>query len=260
VDYTVAPTMTGIIEGASLLSYNGTMVHDVNASVNENIKVFSRSPFFGHMSEGHLRKLASLATDCSFKKGDFVFRERDTSDFFYIVKQGLIKCFKQSASGKQLVAYMANASDSLNGIIIFSGYPHFLSALVIEDAVLLRIKREDYLSVIKKDNESLIEMIVTAGQLLSSAYHRLIDVVGERADQRIYNILYLLFKKFGTTLRFSGEEIGELAGTTTETATRVLMKLKQEKVIQSSRREIQVLDEMALEALSSCSDSYDGRI
>jgi CRP/FNR family transcriptional regulator len=236
------------------------MVRDVDASVNESFEVFSRSPFFGHMTHEHLQKLASLATDCSFKKGDFVFRERDPSDFFYIVKQGLIKCYKQSVSGKQLVAYIANASDSLNGIIIFSGYPHFLSAQVIEDAVLLRIKREDYLSVVKKDMNGLIEMIVTAGQLLSSAYHRLIDVVGERADQRIYNILYLLCKKFGPTLRFSGEEIGELAGTTTETATRVLMKLKQAKVIQSRRREIQVLDEEELKILSSCSDYYDGRI
>lgn len=228
--------------------------------MEENIQVFRQSPFFGHMNDRNLQNLASLATDCSYRKGEFVFRERDRSDFFYIVKHGLVKCYKQSASGKQLVAYVANASDSLNGMIIFSGYPHFLSAQAIEAAVLLRIKREDYLSIVKKDRESLVEMIITAGQLLSSAYHRLIDVVGERADQRIYNILYLLCRKFGHTLRFSGEEIGELAGTTTETATRVLTKLKQAKIIQSSRREIRVMDEPKLKALSCCSDDYEGRI
>jgi CRP-like cAMP-binding protein len=229
-------------------------------NVEENIQLFSRSPLLSHMNDSNRRKLASLARDCAFKKGDFVFRERDQSDFFYIVKQGLVKCYKQSASGKQLVAYVANAGDSLNGIIIFSGYPHFLSAQVIEDAVLLRIQREDYLSIVRSDRESLVQMILVAGQLLSSAYHRLIDVVGERADQRIYNILFLLCRKFGPTLRFSGEEIGELAGTTTETATRVLAKLKQAKVIQSSRREIRVLNEVELATLSCCSDYYDGRI
>jgi CRP/FNR family transcriptional regulator len=60
----------------------------------------------------------------------------------------------------------------------------------------------------------------------------------------------MLFIKFGTTLSLTREELGELAGTTTETTIRVLSKLKAGGIISSSRGKIVILDQGKLQALA----------
>ena len=47
-------------------------------------------------------------------------------------------------------------------------------------------------------------------QVVRSTCDRLIDLIGERVEQRIYNMLYMLYGKFGNELRFTSEEIAEL--------------------------------------------------
>ncbi|TET13231.1 MAG: helix-turn-helix domain-containing protein, partial [Dehalococcoidia bacterium] len=56
--------------------------------------------------------------------------------------------------------------------------------------------------------------------------------------------------KLGSTLPFTGQEIADMAGTTTETAIRVMSRLKDSGVIRSSRGRIIILDETKLRLLS----------
>jgi CRP-like cAMP-binding protein len=60
----------------------------------------------------------------------------------------------------------------------------------------------------------------------------------------------MLFIKFGTTLSLTREELAELAGTTTETAIRVLSKLKAAGIISSTRGRIVILNQAKLQALA----------
>jgi len=83
-----------------------------------------------------------------------------------------------------------------------------------------------------------------------SAHERLMDMVGERAAQRILNVLNMLCSKFGTTLSFTSEELADLAGTTTETTIRVMSQLKKSGLVSSSRGKICILDEANLKHLS----------
>lgn len=97
-------------------------------------------------------------------------------------------------------------------------------------------------------------------QALGSAYERLLDAVSERAEQRVHNILYMLYEKFGPILDFSREEISELSGTTTETVVRTLASLKQLEIVKLGRRKIYVIDDTKLRRLNRSHGSSPGRI
>ena len=64
--------------------------------------------------------------------------------------------------------------------------------------------------------------------------------------QRLKRMLHTLSKKFGPVLNFTAVEIAELAGTTTETALRVLGNLRQDGTIEKTRGQIHVLKPEAL--------------
>ena len=74
-----------------------------NNDLAKKIQVFKMSKGFLQLQEESLKKLALCAIPCQFKKGEIVFREGDSCDYFYIIQKGRVKCFKQSPSGKRLI-------------------------------------------------------------------------------------------------------------------------------------------------------------
>ena len=212
-------------------------------------------------TEETIARLALLATAHVFKKGELIFRENDPSRFFHVIKEGRVKNFKQSGSGRHFTASVGGPGDTLNTVVLFSGNPYFLSAQAMDDVVLLRVKREDYVAITMKDQGYLLQQLNISEQVVRSCCDRLMDAVGERAEQRVYNMLHMLYAKFGSELRFTAEEIGELSGTTTETVIRIFAGLKNLNVIGSERRNIHILDGVELKNLCSGSSSHSpGRI
>ena len=60
----------------------------------------------------------------------------------------------------------------------------------------------------------------------------------------------MLSAKLGLTLPFTRQDIAEMAGTTTETAIRVLSHLKDRGIIRSARGKVIILNEEKLRLLS----------
>jgi CRP/FNR family transcriptional regulator, nitrogen oxide reductase regulator len=234
---------------------------NIEMPTQEKYKTLRASYTLESASEDTIRQLASLATAHLFKKGELVFRENDPSRFFHVIREGRVKNFKQSGSGKHFTASVGGPGDTLNTLVLFSGNPYFLSAQAMDNVVLLRVKRDDYVSSTTQDRGYLLQQLNISEQVVRSCCDRLLDAVGERAEQRVYNMLHMLYAKFGGELKFTSEEIGELSGTTTETVIRIFSGLKSLNVIGSERRNIHILDGVELRNLCRGSSGHSpGRI
>ena len=222
-------------------------------SLEKKVKVFRQSQRFAHLNEEELKKIANLATVRRFRKQEFIFREEDPPKFFYILQFGRVKLFKRSSSGKSFIVLVASASNSLDSYVLFEGRAHDLSAQAMDDVTVLCVKREEYLSFVNEHPSIAIMSANMLAKVVDSAYERIIDLIGERVEQRVYNILIMLYSKFGTTLFFTSEEIADLSGTTRETAVRVLSKLRNSGIIRSYRGRIMILDPTKLRDMSCTS-------
>jgi CRP/FNR family transcriptional regulator, nitrogen oxide reductase regulator len=220
-------------------------------NLDSKIAVFRQSPIFAHLSEDEFRKIADLARPHHYAKGEFVFLEGDPPHFCHVVQEGRVKLFKQSFSGKIFTVKVASCGDTLHAVVLFEGEPRWATAQAMDQVTLLRIKREEFISFVANRFGILMKMIGILGEQAHSAHERLIDMVGERAEQRLLNVLNMLCSKFGTILSFTSEELADLAGTTTETTIRVISQLKKSALISSSRGKIVILDEAKLRR---CSD------
>jgi CRP/FNR family transcriptional regulator, nitrogen oxide reductase regulator len=232
----------------------------MSEDLSEKIQVFRRCPSFCEMSERAVKELALLATSWDLAKGEFLFREGEACLFFYVVKKGRVKSFKQSESGKHFITNVSGPNDSIGAVVMFEDNLRMVSAKAMENTNLLMVKKSDYISWVRRHPSVLIKMIVLHARVMNSAYERLIDMVATNAEQRIYNILYMLYGKFGGTLNFTCEEIADLAGTTTETVIRALHGLKTSKVLAPIRGKIHILNQAELKKLSRGIDHVPGRI
>jgi len=216
----------------------------------DKVQVLRQSFIFSTLNDDELAELASLAIERSFVSNEFIFWDGDAPDWFYIVAKGKVKVLKHSLSGKEFIIAFFGPSEMFGEVAVFEDKPYPASAQAVAETKVLEIKREDFLSFLAHRPEVALRIISVLGGRLRDAQSRLRDLAAERVEQRLTRILLMLSSKLGTTLPFTRQEIADMAGTTTETAIRVMSRLKDGGIIRSVRGKTIIVDETKLRLLS----------
>ncbi len=209
-----------------------------------------QSLIFSSLNEGELAVLAGLAIERRFKPGEFVFWDEDAPYWFYMVAEGRVKVVKHSSLGKEFIIAFFGPGEIFGEVAVFENKPYPASAQAVSETKVLGIRREDFLSFLAHHPEVALRIINVLGGRLRDAQSRLRDIAGERVEQRLARTLLMLSSKLGPALPFTRQEIADMAGTTSETAIRVMSRLKDGGIIRSSRGKTIIVDETRLRLLS----------
>ena len=213
-------------------------------------EVLRQTSIFSGLSDKELNDLASLAVERSFMPGESIFWDGDTPDWFYIVAEGKVKVLKHSSSGKEFIIAFFGPNEMFGEVAVFENQPYPASAQAVVATKVLGIKREDFITFLANRPQVAIGIINILAGRLRVAQTRLKDLAGERVEQRLARTLLMLSSRLGHTLPFTRQEIADMAGTTTETAIRVMSHLKERGIIHSVRGKVIILDEVKLRLLS----------
>jgi len=216
----------------------------------DRAKILQQSLIFSSLNEEQLAELAAIAIEHSFMPGEFVFLDGDAPERFYIVQEGKVKVLKHSSLGKEFIIAFFSPGEMFGEVAVFEDKPYPASAQAVIETKVLGINSRDFLAFLSAHPTVALRIISILGGRLRDAQNRLRDLAGERVEQRLYTILLMLASKFGSTLPFTRQEIADMAGTTRETAIRVLSRLKDGGIIHSVRGKITILDETKLALLS----------
>ena len=217
---------------------------------SDKVPILKRSLIFSTLTEDELAELAGLATELTLVLDEFVFWEDDSPDWFYMVAEGRVKVVKYSSQGKEFIIAFFGPGEMFGEVAVFQNRPYPASAQAVTEAKVLRIGRPDFLSFLARRPEVAMRIISVLGGRLRDAQGRLRDLAGERVEQRLARTLLMLSAKLGSTLPFTRQEIADMAGTTTETAIRLMSNLKDRGIIRSTRGKTVILDETKLKLLS----------
>ena len=213
-------------------------------------EILKQSLIFSGLNDDELVELGGLAIERSFLPGEFVFWEGDAPEWFYIVAEGRIKVLKHSSQGKEFIIAFFGPGEMFGEVAVFEDKPYPASAQVAIETTVLGIKRKDFLSFFETRPQVALRIINILGGRLRDAQSRLSDLAGERVEQRLAKTLLMLSSKLGSSLPFTRQEIADMAGTTIETAIRLMSRLKERGIIRSVRGKTIILDETKLRLLS----------
>lgn len=213
-------------------------------------EVLKQSLIFSGLNQTELNELAGLTIEYSFAAGNFIFWEGDAPQRFYLVREGRVRILKQSSSGKEFTIAFFGPGEMFGGVAAFEDKPYPASAQAVTKTRVLGIRREEFLAFLTNRPAVALKIINVLGERLREAHERLRDLAAEKAEQRLAKILLMLSSKIGPSLPFTRQEIADMAGTTTETAIRVLSRLKDGGIIRSARGKIVILNETKLKLLS----------
>jgi CRP-like cAMP-binding protein len=109
-----------------------------------------------------------------------------------------------------------------------------LEISAMTEATVLRIPRKAFWAFITKHPGVQNEISGLVAKGLDTEYNRIVDLIGEEVELRVVHSLLALATKFGPNLMLKREELANYAGTTTETAIRVLRKLRKKGIPSSA--------------------------
>ena len=194
---------------------------------------------FCNLSPEELKGLDAIGVQWSVPKGVVLFQEGDPSDNVAVICRGQAKLSCSSPTGKTLIVKIAGPGDVLGLGAAIAGTPYEVSAETIEQTLIKNVRKDDFMAFLTRHGEASLHAAHSLALEYKSAFNdakRL--ALSPSAARRLASVLLdwghnascgMPVMRF--TMSLTHEELANMAGTSRETVTRIISRLKKEKLI-----------------------------
>ena len=206
-----------------------------------------------HAKKSTRDKLRSKFTHQSLDRGQFVFFEGDPANTLYLVESGIVEANVIHGDGKVYIFHFLFPCDIFGEGIIYGQEIFPFSVMAREDALIWKIGKGDLVPLLETDPAFKNYLFEVVGRKLDLSYTKARCVAGERVERRVACILLKSVDERGiddcgerVTAHLTNRDISGLIGSTEETVSRIMSRLKKEGVIGLKDKQLVVLDREAL--------------
>lgn len=189
-----------------------------------------------------------------YKKKEMIYGEGQKPKAVYYVKSGKIKIYKSNDDGKELITAICGSGDFFGYTYILEEINYKENAQVLEDAELMLIPKEDFVTLISGDSQVAKQFIKLITRNVLDKEEGLLNLAYNSLRKKVAYQLIKVFEKFkkesaGKTINISRENLAQTAGIATESLIRTLSDFKSEKLIDLHGSTITILNENKLRTL-----------
>ena len=180
------------------------------------------------LTKEEIDTIQNTKTTLTFKKGEALFEEGDSTNGVYCIKSGICKMTKLSANGKDQIVKLAQEGDLIDKRLIISEELSNTSAIALEDMQVCFIPREPILKAFCSNNQFSLLMMRSICSDLKDANEVILNMAQKSVKSRLAFTLLHLQDQFGIDadkslkINVSRDELATMIGTTTESAIRLL--------------------------------------
>lgn len=201
-----------------------------------------------------LRKLFGDNDLMSYKKGENVYEARKQSNFFYLVKSGVIKVHRTDENGKDLITelyktgnFFGNPSEDPQAA--FSDY-----ATAMENSELYAVSREDFSEILLHNPLISLKLVEVLNENMVGLKQQLLNMAYSSVRKKTANTILLFAEKIEKhplkSIRISRADLAGVAGMAPESLIRTLSDFKKEGLIEIEGRNIKLMNAQALRAVN----------
>lgn len=223
-------------------------------------KALKEMDVFKTLKDEEIEAIEDLFIVKHYRKGDYIFYEGDKEPGIYFVVEGIVKLIKETSEGKTVILQLMTRGESFGWLVMKGSKPSSTySAQALVDATVLYISNNDFLKLLLMHPALAVRITCEATKKILEAYDRLKSLAVEKVEGRIASLLLELSDKIGDPDRdkitinapITRQDIAEMAGTTVETAIRIISKWKKEGVLDTERGKIEIYNIDFLEEIVS---------
>jgi CRP/FNR family cyclic AMP-dependent transcriptional regulator len=211
-------------------------------------------PMFSDLPEEDIASLAGMVTLKQYSKGSFVISQNDRGSVMYLLVSGRVKVSLASPEGKELALNYLEAPSHFGEMSLVDAEPRSADVIAVTDCDVLALDARDLSAAIQVQPKLALTLIATLSRRVRGLIGRLEDVVFHDASHRVMRVLLNVatasYEARGVPVveGFTHYEVATLAGTSRETASRVISQLAKDGVVATKGRRV-IVDLFALRDL-----------
>lgn len=220
------------------------------------LRILRDIPFFESISDQELEKVNLLFKEQGYEPGSFLYFSGDPGTHMFVVAEGRVRLLRQTMSGKQVMLDLLVPGEFF-GVLGQHGqmYPGTAQAQISVCALVIGV--EDFREVLQAHPKVALSVLDGLTSRLQEAHDAIHLLSAEPAEKRIAHILLKLARKLGQVntvglliqTPLGRDELAEMTGITSETASRVISQFQKEGWIVTGRQWIALTNQEALQNL-----------
>lgn len=210
----------------------------------------SEVDIFRDLSAAEMDAIGAAAPMKTYSAGELIYSPHNPVEALFILKTGRVRVFRVSPDGRALTTALITPGTIFGEMVPLGQrmYDNFAEAM--EESIVCVMSRSDVHRFLLSDPRIAARIAEILGNRLSEMERRLSDSYFKSVPERIAGTLATLAAQHrrtalpsrAPTVTLTHEQIAALAGTSRETATKVLGDLAERGLIRLGRGRITVLD------------------
>jgi CRP-like cAMP-binding protein len=216
------------------------------ASKEQVLSRLAALPMFSELTSESLETLGEMVQYRRYPKGAFIVGQNEVGTSMYLLVSGRVKISLANPEGKELVLNYIEAPGHFGEMSLVDGQPRSSDAIAVTEVELFSLDGKDLSAAIQVQPKLALSLIATLSKRLRQTITRLEDMAFHDATHRVMRVV-LNIATAGYEARGAAAiqgmthyDIATLAGTSRETASRVVSQLARDGIVSTKGRRILV--------------------
>lgn len=185
-----------------------------------------------------------------YPAGSMIFSEREHINFIYVVISGTVSLYKVNENGQKKVMFILDNGKIINEVIV-EDLPESINCEVFEDAKILEISKDIFISIMKSDFNLTKIIIESLSNKVRRMYRQLKNTPSSiKIEKKLVAKIYKLGRDYGIScgegimidMSISITYLADLLGSQRETVSRAVKTLQNKNLFYYKDKKIFIPD------------------
>jgi CRP/FNR family transcriptional regulator, nitrogen oxide reductase regulator len=226
-------------------------------SVELRLEILLRAPFFAGLSQSQVEEINSFFRESGFRPGERIYFEGDPAQRLYAIATGRVKLTRVTPAGKNILLDILAPGEFFGSLSLEANQEYPETAEALTDCCLLSIGVEEFQQIMVSHPTVAVKVMHALSERLKNAHESVRQLSAHPVEKRIAHALLQLGAKLGENkgvglliqVPFSREDLADMTGTTTETASRVISQFQKQGLLVTGRQWVAITDWKGLSSL-----------
>lgn len=222
--------------------------------MNEQANILRGVHLFRDLSDVELDRVWSIAIPRYYHKRSNIFMEGAKKEAVFVVQSGLVKAYKTDSNGKEHILSFMKAGEMFPHTGFFYAQPYPGTAEAVMDTHILAFPIRSFEQLMIDMPTIAIKVMRVMSERIMDLQEKLQKLTGQDVFDRGLAFLLKLAQKYGIeedrivhiNVPLTHQEIANAIGTTRESVSRFINQMRKERIIETHRNGMMILNMDAL--------------
>ncbi len=228
-----------------------------HCTVDVQLEKLGLVPFFRQLSAEELQKVNEMFRAKHCAAGDVVYYQDEPASYLRVLVHGSVKLIQHTTEGKDILVDMLKPGEYFGSLSVLGDDHYTETAVAQSDSCILVIANREFRDILNSRPAVAVTVLDITSEKLNKAREMTRHFTTMAVEKRIAHILITLCEKFGEESKhgqllqvpLSRKDIADMAGTSTETASRIMSRFQENGFITSGRQWVAIRDKEGLTAI-----------